>query len=151
MADIIRKHGWSAPSRGYQTGTAAITSMIAEINNKCSAELALLAANEWLNELASAQDDFEQTFNASVSRPDSDGPTINETRPLLVNAIRSLLTLLDLQYSADSSNTKLADYMKAVNELISVTMSTARATETRTENKKKKSDTLQTDKQTETN
>lgn len=142
ILDIIRKHGWSAASFGYKAETAALTNVIDEVKTKCSADLALLSASEWFAQLETAQTAFEQVQNASVNRDTTnEGPTIRDTRPVLTQALRALLTITDLQFSAAPNDATLKTYVSALNELIAVTMTSARANATRQENEKKKQTT----------
>jgi len=132
---IIRKHGWSAAHFGYKKETAAIVNMISEIRTKCAAELTLLAATEWLNELETAQQAFETTVNEGVAPSVTTEPTIAETRPGVTNALKSLFSMIPLQYAA-TGNAKLVEYANSINDLIAEAMTAAKANATRAENKK---------------
>lgn len=142
ILEILRKHGWRAASFGYKAETAALTNVIDEVKTKCSADLALLSASEWFAQLETAQAAFEQVQSASVNRDTTnEGPTIRDTRPVLTQALRALLTITDLQFSAAPDDAILKTYVNALNELITVTMTSARANATRQENEKKKQTT----------
>jgi hypothetical protein len=142
ILDIIRKHGWSAASFGYKAETAALTNVIDEVKTKCTADLTLLSATEWFAQLETAQTAFEQVQNASINRDTSnEGPTIRDTRPVLTQALRALLSITDLQFSATPDDAILKTYMNALNELILVTMTSVRANATRQQNDKKKQTT----------
>lgn len=141
---IIRKYGWSAAGSGYADQTAAITGIIDDINTNGTSELNLLSATDWFDEMVNDQQSFEETQKQSVTQENKDDITLTEARPALINAIRSLVSITDLQYSANKDNTELAGYVNALNELITLTMSTARANETRRENEKKNANTAET-------
>jgi len=132
---IIRKHGWSAMSFGNKKETAALLNMISEIKSKCSAELTLLAANEWLSELEAAQQAFETTMSESVVPSVGNEPTIAGTRPAATNAVKSLISEISLQYTA-TGDAQMAEYAKSIDDLIVKTMASAKANATRAENKK---------------
>lgn len=132
---IIRKHGWSAPHLGKKKETAALVNMISEIKTKCTAELTLLAAAEWLNELEVAQQAYETTMKESVAPAVSDEPTIVGTRPAATNAVKSLISEISLQYAA-TGNAQMGDLAKSLDDLIVQTMTSAKANATREEKKK---------------
>ncbi len=132
---IIKKHGWSAAHFGNKKETAAITNITSEIRTKCGAEVTLLDANDWLTELEVAQQAFETTMNESVVPPVANEPTIAETRPKVTEALKSLFSMISLQYTA-TGNAQLAEYAKSINDLIAQTMTSAKANATRVDNKK---------------
>ena len=134
IMEVIRKHGWSAAHFGYKAETAAITSTISELRSKYEAELTLIAATDWLNELDEAQQIFANIAKDSVA-PKEDEPTIAGTRPSVTRALRSLFGMITLQYEAAGS-IALADYAKSINDLIVQSMTSAKANATRVENKK---------------
>ena len=133
---IIRKYGWRAANLGYADQTAAITGVIDDIKTNGANELNVLSATDWFDEMVTDQQSFEETQKQSVARENKDDITLTEARPALINAIRSLVSITGLQYSAHKDSDELAGYVNALNELITLTMSTARANETRRENQK---------------
>ena len=135
ILDIIRKHGWSTQLLSYKTETASIDNILNETNNKCSKEVILLSASEWFSELATTQADFEGVRDDSVTDTSDDGPTIKETRPTLQQTLRDLMNMTDLLYKSSGEEAMLIS-INALNELITLTMSTARASATRSENQK---------------
>jgi hypothetical protein len=148
ILEIIRKHGWRAAAFGYKAETAALTNVIDEVKTKCASDLTLLSATEWFAQLETAQTAFEQVQNASINRDTSNqGPTIRDTRPVLTHALRALLSITDLQFSATPDDAILKTYVNALNELIGVTMTSVRANATRQENEKKKQGTPATENQ----
>lgn len=135
ILEVVRKHGWSAAHFGYKAETAAITSIVSECRTKYEAELNLLSATDWLNELDAAQQAFETIMKESVVPSTDNGPTITETRPVLTEALKSLFSMIDLQYKA-TGKTLLVDYAKSINDLITQTMTSVKANATRADNKK---------------
>jgi hypothetical protein len=138
ILDIIHKHGWTAPSMSYKAQTAAVTMIIDEIKTKCMAEIKLLNADEWFKMVVSSQDSFEALQKESIKNSSNNGPTILETRPILIKTIKDLFKMTDLKLTEEPDSTEYKAYVNAINELISITMSTARANATRLANKKKK-------------
>lgn len=140
LMEIIRRHGWSAASMGYKAETAALTNIISEIKTKCASELELIGATEWLAELEATQLAFEEAFHRSITTMPTGEATVWETRPLLVNALRSLFSMISLLQSETPSE-DLMTLETSLNELINRSLSTVKATGTRIENAKGKEDT----------
>ena len=138
ILSVIRKHGWSAQTWGYKAKSAAFTNIISELKSKYTTELKLIGADELLNELAAAQTDFEDAAKQVVeSASVTHEPTVSETRPELVIAIKALFQIVSLQeISAPSAD--VAALISSLNELITTSLSTVKATGTRAENNKKK-------------
>jgi hypothetical protein len=137
IAEVIRKHNWTLSGKGYKSITAVFTNITGELKDKCQPELTLILAMEWLGNLESKQNGFEGVQKQSLTRVTGNEPTIMETRPKLISAIKELFALVDLKYSDSPGDEKLKGYVNALNELILITMSPARANVTRQSNKKK--------------
>ncbi|MDD4990838.1 MAG: DUF6261 family protein [Paludibacter sp.] len=143
LLNVIRKHGWSAQHLGYKAKSGALNNIISEIRTKYPAELALIAAGELLDEVDDSQKDFEATAKQFVEvAAATNEPTVVETRPELVVALRALFQFVGLQQIAAPS-ADLTALTNELNALIVSSLSTLRATDTRAENKKK--DTGKTD------
>lgn len=136
IVSVITKHGWRAAHFGYKAETAAITKIINEINSLHMADIKLLGAEKWFNRLADSQAAFEAIQKRSDTREPSGLPTLSDTRPQLVTALRRLLWMIDNHYTENATDSRLAGYVSALNEIIGNTMSLARANQTRDENKK---------------
>lgn len=134
---VIERHGWRASSMGYQSQTSAVTKMINEINHLYLPDITLIGATYWFNKLVSTETAFENTEKARATAPPSPLPTITETRPVLENALRVLITSVDNQFTEAPTDAVLAGYVSSINEYITTTMTIARAAETREENDKK--------------
>jgi len=131
----IRKHTWTIQSLGQKARTAAITNIISETKTKHAAELTLIGGNELLDELTHAELDYESAFKESIAT--SNEPTVADTRPEAVAAIKALFQIVSLQeISAPSAD--VAALISSLNELITTSLSTVKATGTRAENNKKK-------------
>lgn len=134
---VIEKHGSGAAYFGYKAETAALTKIINEVKGYCMKELQLIDGVSRFNLLVTRQAEFEEMQKSSVTRPPSGLPLLIEVRPKLVEALRKLMNIVDYQSTENPTDAKLAGYVKAINELIVLTMTTARAAETRNEKKKK--------------
>jgi len=134
---VIRKHGWSAQHLGYKAKSAVINNIISEIRTKHATELALIGVAETLDELSDAQADFETTAKQFVEvAATTNEPTVVETRPELIVAIRAMLQFIGLQQIAAPSDV-LTALINELNELIVSSLSTLKASDMRAENKKK--------------
>lgn len=136
LLKVINRHGWSAWSEGYQKQSAIMTSLISELKGQHQETLERIEAVEWLDELVQKQEAFEQAEREGVSNVIA-STTISETRPPLEEALRSLFSMTDLLCQATSSE-DLAKIIAGLNNLISQTMATARATTTRQRNQEAK-------------
>jgi hypothetical protein len=136
LMDILGKHGWGAHNFGYKAQTASITKMVNEITDLNMADVQLIDATARFETLKKREEDFEAMQKSSVTRPDDNLPTLLEVRPKLIEALRKLFNIVDYHSAENPADTKLSGYVKALNELITLTMSSARAARTREENKK---------------
>lgn len=137
LLTVIRKHGWSAQHLGYKAKSGVLNNIISEIRTKYPAELALIAAGELLDELNDALVDFEATAKQAVeAAAGNNEPTVVETRPELVVALRSMFQFIGLQQIAAPGD-DLTALINTLNELIVSSLSTLKASDTRAENSKK--------------
>ena len=145
LLSVIRKHGWSAQHLGYKAKMGVLNNIVSEIRTKYPAELALIIGGELLDEVNDALVDFEATAKQFVDvAAATDEPTVMETRPELIVALRAMLQFVGLQQIAAPGD-DLTALIATLNELIVSSLSTVRASDTRAENSKKaaasKSDT----------
>lgn len=133
---VIMKHGFSAAYFGYKAETAALTKIMNELKDIYMSDIQLLNASQWFDKLVTTQAFFDDLQKKSASQPPSGLPTIVETRPKMVNALRKLMNMVDNHYTENPTDAELAGYVNSMNELITLTMTTARAAQTRSENKK---------------
>jgi hypothetical protein len=134
---IIRKYTWTIQSLGQKARTAKLTNIISEIKTKHAAELTLIGGDELLDELTQAELDYELAFKkVQESKVNANEPTVAETRPEVVSALKSLFQIVGLQEIAAPSADVTA-LIASLNELITNSLSTVKATDTRSANKKK--------------
>lgn len=131
---VIRRHGWKAPNFGYKAETSAITSIITELRAGFTTELTLLSATELLDDLDTSEKAFEVIQKEILTQPQPEGLTIGETRPVLVNDLNLLFNMVGLQREA-TGNAELTAIENSLNELITLTLTAARAAATRKNNK----------------
>ncbi len=137
LLSVIRKYGWSAQLLGYKAKSAALNNIVSEIRTKYPTELALIVGGELLDEVNDALVDFEATAKQVVEVAASNNePTVVETRPELVVALRSMFQFVGLQQIAAPSD-DLTALINTLNELIVTSLSTLKASDTRAENSKK--------------
>lgn len=137
LVGIIRKHNWAIKRSGLKARTADISNIVSEINTKYAAELATIGGAELLHELIDAQTDFELAVQLVVkSDAESNEPTVADTRPELTAALKAMFQYIGLQEIAAPSADVTA-LIASLNELITTTLSTVKASDTRAENKKK--------------
>ena len=123
---VIRKHGWSIQTLGLKSKTVFITNVVTEIQSRYSSELAQIEGEELLDELTSAQIDFEGIEHHIVETTSINyEPTVNDTRPPLVAALKALYQVIGLQQLL-TSNLVLNDLINALNELTIVSLVNAK-------------------------
>ena len=128
---------WSIQKLGLKAKTAAITNIISEIKTKHAAELMLMGGNELLDELTISQLEFEAAAKQVIeSASETNEPTVAETRPELTAALKALFQAISLQEIA-SPSTELTLLIASLNELVTTSLSTVKASDTRAVNKKK--------------
>jgi hypothetical protein len=138
ITNVIRKHGWHASHMGYKAQSAALTSMIMELNEQFLAEVDFLGGREWLTEMETAQKDFETVMMESISSQSAQSDvTLTDIRPKVINAFKSLISIIDLRQQI-ANNEGLTKAVGRVNELITQTMTPARAAVTRNQKNKSK-------------
>jgi hypothetical protein len=137
LLSVIRKHGWSAQHLGYKAKLGVLNNIVSEIRTKYPAELALIIAGELLDELAVAVVDFEAIAKQFVDvAAATNEPTVMETRPELIVALRAMLQFIGLLQIA-APNDDLTALINTLNELIVSSLSSLKASGTRAENSKK--------------
>ena len=140
IIDVIRKYGWSVQILGQKTRLTQLDGLIAELKTKHSAEVATIGATELLEELEQAQADFlEADTNVVRSENNSSDPTVTETRQPLTESIRQLFQIISLQ-EVSAPSVGVTALIASLNELITTSLATVKASDTRTENAKKNTD-----------
>ena len=142
---VIRKHAWTVQSLGLKAKTAAITNIISEIKTKYAAELTLIGGDELLDELTVSQSEFESAVQKVIESASTiNEPTVAEARPEIVAALKALFQIISLQEIAAPS-ADLTALIASLNELVTTSLSTVKASDTRAENKTKEKEGKTTD------
>ncbi|MDD4994118.1 MAG: DUF6261 family protein [Paludibacter sp.] len=144
IIDVIRKYGWTLQRFGQKTRLTQLDGLISELKTKHPAEVALIGATELLEELEQAQADYlEADTNVVRSENNSTEPTVTETRQPLTDSVKQLFQIISLQeVSAPSAG--VTALIASLNELITTSLATVKASDTRTENAKKNAATATT-------
>jgi hypothetical protein len=133
----IRKHAWTIQTLGQKSRTATISNIISEIKTRFSIELALIGGDELLDELTHAQLDYEASYHKVIeTASETFEPTVAEARPELTAAFKALFQIIGLQeISAPSAD--VTSLIASLNELITISLATVKASDTRAGNAKK--------------
>lgn len=140
IIDIIRKYGWSVQKFGQKTRLTQLDGLIAELKTKHSAEVDIIGATELLEELEQAQADYlEADTNVERSENNSSDPTVTETRQPLTESLKQMFQIISLQ-EVSAPSASVTALIASLNELITTSLATVKASDTRTENAKKNTD-----------
>jgi len=146
IIDTIRKYGWTIQKLGQKVRLTQLDGLITELNTKHTPQIITIGATELLRELEQAQADYvEADTNVVRSENNSADPTVTETRQPLTESIRQLFQIISLQ-EVSAPSASVTALITSLNELITTSLATVKATDTRTENAKKTSDGKQVDK-----
>jgi len=138
VIEVIRKYGWSIQILGQKTRLTQLDGLITELKTKYTTEIATIGANELLAELEEAQAEFlVADTNVVRSENNSNEPTVAETRQPLIESIRQLFQIISLQ-EVSAPSTSVTSLITSLNDLITASLSTVKASDTRAENAKKK-------------
>ena len=99
--------------------------------------MTLINATELLEDLETAEADFDNTMNESIKNQPTDQPTIGKVRPELTEALTDLYSMVWLLNKGTSSE-DLKELQNSLNELIVLSLATVKAAITRSKNKKNK-------------
>jgi hypothetical protein len=144
VLEIIGKYGWTTLKRtGQKARYTLLDGLITELKTKYADEVALIGATEVLDELEQAQAEYlEADTNVVRSENNKSEPTIGDTRKPLIDSIRQLFQIITLQEVAAPS-TSVTALIASLNELITTSLATVKATHTRAENAKKSAGTTE--------
>jgi hypothetical protein len=137
IIEVIHKYGWSLQSAGQKSRLTQLDGLITELKTKHPAEIATISAMEQLDELELAQMEYLQADTDVVrSENNISGPTVTETRQPLTESIKQLFQIISLQ-EVSAPSPSVTALIASLNELITTSLATVKATNTRTENAKK--------------
>lgn len=137
IIEVIRKYGWSMQRFGQKTRLTQLDGLITELKIKYPTGVALIGATELLEELEQAQADYlEADTNVVRSENNSTEPTVTETRQPLIDSAKQLFQIISLQ-EVSAPSASVTALIASLNELITTSLATVKASDTRTENAKK--------------
>jgi hypothetical protein len=137
IIDLIRKYGWNLYRFGQKTRFTQVEGLISELKTKYAAEVIAIGATELVEELELAQAEFlVADTNVVRSENNSIEPTVTETRQPLVDSVKQLLQIISLQ-EVSAPSASVTALINSLNELITTSLSTVKASDTRAENAKK--------------
>ena len=130
---IIKRYGLNLHRYGMAEESAALSNMIEEMKSgPMNVHIKTIQAEDWLNELEASQHYFEEIRAQRVVETKTDTFTISKTRKPLIDSLRALLQMLDLQYIG-TGNPDLGELISHINVLIDQTMISARLSQTHSE------------------
>lgn len=142
IIEVIHKYGWSLQSAGQKARLTQLDGLITELKVKYPTEVATIGATELLDELELAQKEYLQADTDVVrSENNISEPTVTETRQPLTESVKQLFQIISLQQVSAPSPIVTA-LIASLNELITTSLATVKATNTRTENAKKDAATV---------
>ena len=132
LLNIFKRLGWSMQNASYQTESSRLGNLIAELQKEeNTALLTAVEATPWLERLMTAADAFETVYQQKLAAESADdAPAAYQLRKELQNQIELSLSWLEVQQQFNKSD-ELSTLIGQVNELITNTMTTARANATR--------------------
>lgn len=134
IMEVIRRYGTDAWRKGYATESAAINNLLGDLAEEpLATDVATIEANSWKGELEQAQQAFEAIYEERLKQEKEDIMPIRSSRKALVEALRNLLSMMELQQQVNN-NEPLTSIISSTDELIGTTMTTARAEQTRKAN-----------------
>jgi len=140
IIEVVRKYGWIMQRLGQKTRLTQLEGLITELKTKYSAEVTAIGATELLEELEQAQADFlVADTNVVRSENNNNDPTVTETRQPLTDSLKQMFQIISLQEVAAPS-ASVSALIASLNELITTSLATVKASDTRAENKKKTDD-----------
>ena len=129
LMSIVRKHGYSVHRKRFKVESTALNALVSEMEAH-STELTTLLAKELVDTLKAKQDAFENLVKERSMTASDENATTKKLRPDLITAIRNLFSITNL-HAQTSANNNYMSLANSLNELITETMSVARAARTR--------------------
>lgn len=132
---IIRTHGYSLQDMGASSETGALNALFATLESQeNAASLTVIKADELLEELKSAQSDFESIVNARTDEQAAiDYPLLASTKLALGKRLQLLLGVIGTLDAADVANSRpeLDTLISRLNDAIIGILAPARARRTK--------------------
>lgn len=128
---IIDRYGTDLYAQGYATQSASVNNLLTDLQAEgAAADMALIEALPWADALQGAQTSFENLWEQRLSEEQEDVLPIIESRKALVNDLRNLMNMIELQGQI-AQGEALPALISSIEQLVANTMATARANQTR--------------------
>lgn len=128
---IIDRYGADLYKQGYATQSASVNNLLTDLQAEgAAADMALIEATPWADAVQAAQSGFETLFEQRMSEEQDDVLPIVESRKALVNDLRNLMNMIELQGQIAQGEAMPA-LISSIEQLVANTMATARASQTR--------------------
>tara|TARA_R110001583_G_scaffold61148_1_gene181046 strand:+ start:7221 stop:7955 length:735 start_codon:yes stop_codon:yes gene_type:complete len=123
---VIHRYGGDLYRMANAEESAALDNLIGDLKTEpYSTAITTIEATNWLAEMESAQQDYKALGQQRVEQTDTNTNTIGDTRKPLINANKSLLSMIELQNQA-TANPALKDLIEQINNHIAKSMASAR-------------------------
>ena len=134
IMEIIKKHGTQLYSSGYTIQSQKLNNLFSDLNEeKVKAAITKLKAEEYLNELKTAQTDFETMYKTKTTEEGQENiPQIREAKSKVGRYVNILLE--NVRVNEEMEPAKYKAMAERLDEIVKDVMSTARARKTRQEN-----------------
>jgi hypothetical protein len=128
---VIRKHGWAITPVGEKKRTGIFRDIISELKGKYAAEIDTIGAADYLAEFEQEEEAYEELSKQIAEKvAETHEPTVADTRPELIAALKRLFQIISLQTVAAPS-VDVDELIAALREHITQSLASAKAAETR--------------------
>jgi len=135
LVNVIRRHGWSLYRFGYTKQSAATNALLSELDKEpSSADVTLLAMQEWTERMKSGQQEFEGTLNQREALDAIEKPVLLETRKQVYADLSASLNYLE-SMAEFNATPEMEELINTINEVITNVTTSAKARRTRRESK----------------
>lgn len=131
LIEIIRRHGWSLHNEGYTAQTAAMNSLIQELQKEPAlGYIQTINAEVWLEKLIDAQSSFEAANQESEEIDAQEKPLITSGKKALLKDLIATLSHIESQAEFNTSD-DLTTLVNNINQVIVNITASAKARNTR--------------------
>lgn len=131
LVEIFRSRGWSIFSLGYSAETSQLNVLVNDLETpEAQAALTTIGATVWLDDLKTAQGEFETAYQEKVAaQAGEDYQPIRDGRRQVARYVAALLSYVDLQ--SDLNPVQFGPVVDKIDEVIVDVVTVARARRTR--------------------
>lgn len=135
LLEVTERFGRTSNRLGYKAQIAAQSNFEKELRENFAAQLTAINADEWFSEFSNYLSAFIELYNKSNEEAPAAEPTLKETRPELIGALRKLFRRIELM-EEDESSEAIEQLVNSLNELSTRSISTVKAAATRIQHSK---------------